>query len=102
MRIQITRRGGLAGIPLSAELDTGALQHETAAEVEQAVHELLGRGDQSTTPPHPDAFEYEIAVPGGGASARVSESELPPQLRPLLQELVSKGTLGTPERRRPS
>src|SRR2546422_3092205 len=102
MRVQIIRRGGLAGVPLSAELNTETLQQETAAEVEHAVHELLGRGDQSTTPPHPDAFEYEIALPGRAESARVSESELPPQLQPLLQELATNGTLGTPENRKPS
>ena len=102
MRVQITRRGGLAGIPLSAELDTASFQQDTAAQLEQALRELLARGKHRTVPTHPDAFEYEISLPERGQSTRVGESELPPQLQPLLQRLATEGQLGSPPSRESS
>lgn len=95
MRVQITRRGGLAGIALSAELDTESFDKDTAKRLEDELEQLVARGDERTTPPHPDAFEYEIVMPERGKSARVSETNLPQQLQPLLRELTTKGKLGS-------
>jgi hypothetical protein len=93
VRVQITRRGGLAGVELSAELDTSKLDEETASRLEEVLEQLVARGADGTTRPRPDAFEYEIMLPERGQSARVSEPDLPRELRPLLQELKTKGKL---------
>src|SRR5215831_2868709 len=98
MRVQITRRGGLAGVALHAELDTKSLDSNTAKGVEDELERLVASGNEPSTPPHPDAFEYEIVLPEEDKSARVSETDLPQQLKPLLQQLTTKGTLGSPPR----
>lgn len=90
MRIQIRRRGGLAGIALCADLDTAELGVQTAVRVENAVVRLLATTATSPTP-KPDAFEYEIAVPGSGDSVLVAEEELPTDLEPLIQKLSEVG-----------
>lgn len=94
MRIHITRRGGIAGIELTADVDTDSFAKETAARIEQELQQLVARGGERTVPPHPDAFEYEIVVPERGQSVRVGESELPPELRPIVAELATHGKLG--------
>jgi hypothetical protein len=92
VRVHITRRGGIAGIRLSAEFDTEALDEEQAARVEAAVmHVMRSHGGARPVAPHPDAFEYEIALPEHGEPARVRESDLPAELRPLMKELVARG-----------
>jgi hypothetical protein len=96
MRVHITRRGGLAGVQLSADLDTESFGKKTAAELDRALEQLMARDGERTAPPHPDAFEYEIVLPEHNQSARVGESELPPELRPLVRELVSRGEFGSP------
>jgi len=96
MRVRITRRGGLAGIALTAELDTASFDKATATRLDEALEKLVQRGGESATPPHPDAFDYEIVLPEHGRSARVGEPDMPPQLQPLLQELTTKGELGPP------
>jgi hypothetical protein len=99
VRIRIRRRGGLAGIPLCADVDTAELGSQSAARVEAAVSKLLAtRG--TVPPPHPDAFEYEIAVPDRDDSVLVGEDELPSDLEPLLSKLAKVGHL-EPTRRRP-
>ena len=96
MRIQITRRGGLAGVALSAELDTETLDSGTAARVEDVIERLVANGGARPAPAHPDAFEYEIRLPGHERSVTVGESELPNELRPLLRELSRRGKVGSP------
>jgi hypothetical protein len=99
VRIQIQRRGGLAGIALCAVVDTAELGSQTAARVEDAVSKLLAsRGTVPT--PHPDAFEYEITVPDGGDSVLIGEDELPSDLEPLISKLAKVGHV-EPTRRRP-
>jgi hypothetical protein len=90
VRIQVRRRGGLAGIALCADLDTAELGVQTAARVENAVAQLLATTATSPTP-KPDAFEYEITVPGSGDSVLVAEDELPTDLEPLIQKLSEVG-----------
>jgi hypothetical protein len=90
MRVQIRRRGGLAGVALRADLDTSELDRETAAHVEGAIARLLNTG--GTVPaPQPDAFEYEITVPDRGDSVLVGEREMPSDLEPLIEKLSKVG-----------
>jgi hypothetical protein len=106
MRVRITRRGGLAGIPLSAELDTASFDKDTAARLDAALQKVVrgasGRGaPERAAPAHPDAFTYEIALPDqGGLPAQVGEHDMPAELEPLLRELTDKGELGPPREAR--
>ena len=58
---------------------------------------LAGAGTSST--PKPDAFEYEITVPGSGDSVSVAEHELPSDLEPLIQKLSKAGHVEAPRQR---
>jgi hypothetical protein len=95
MRIRIRRRGGLAGVTLRTDMDTAELDGATAARVERALTRLLTTAGPGSTP-HPDAFEYEIAIPDRGETVSLGEHDVPPELQPLV-ELVSR--VGSPERR---
>jgi hypothetical protein len=67
VRVEIVRRGGLAGLTLrGAAVDTAALPSRQAAEAEAALARLpFDR--PLPAPPHPDALHFEIAVgPAGG------------------------------------
>lgn len=94
VRVQIKRRGGIAGLTLGADLDTTELGGETASRVEQAVDRLT---DQPPAPssPQPDRFYYEITVPERDKSVSVAEQELPDDLRPLVDMLSKVGTIGS-------
>jgi hypothetical protein len=91
VRVQVKRKGGLAGLTLAAELDTEDLGSEEAPRVEGALEQLLAR-DQSSGPPHPDGFEYQFELPDRG-SVTVPEQELPEELQPLLDEFAKKGKM---------
>jgi hypothetical protein len=88
LRVHITRRGGLAGIPLSADVDTDNLEGETAARLEQALPQVVAAGGERAEPSHPDEFQYEISLPDSNQSARVRETDLPPDVRQLVNDLV--------------
>jgi hypothetical protein len=88
MRVHIKRRGGLAGVKLSADVATTDLDDEKAARAEQAVTRLLDE-PAPVSPPQPDRFRYEITVPERGASVTVAEQDVPDDLRPLI-EMASK------------
>jgi hypothetical protein len=91
------RRGGLAGVRVSADLDTDTFDDDAAARIEEAIERLLANGPpQEEAPPHPDAFAYEITLPDRQESVSVGESALPSDLRPMVRELTTKGRLGTP------
>jgi len=91
------RRGGLAGVPVSAEFDTDTFDDDAAARVEEAIERLLANGPpHDEAPPYPDGFAYEITLPDRQQSVSVREFALPSDLRPMLRELTTRGTLGTP------
>ncbi len=97
MRVQIRRRGGLAGVALRADLDTSELDDESAARVNGAIAQL--RSTTRTAPtPQPEAFEYEITVPDRGEPILVGEHEVPNDLRPLIEQLSKTGRVETPRR----
>ena len=93
MRVQVTRRGGIAGVPLHADLATSDLNAETAARVEGALDRLLDQPPVPSTP-QPDRFSYEITVPDRDKSISVAEPDLPPELTPLVEMLSKVGTIG--------
>jgi hypothetical protein len=84
--VRVTRKGGLAGLTLAADLDTD----EPA--VERALEQLTSRG-QPSGPPHPDGFEYHFELPGRPAVA-VPDHELPRELDPLLDDFAKRAAPG--------
>ncbi len=94
MRVDVTRRGGVAGVSLPATLDTGQLTETDASRVEAALRALpWGRLSQGSM--GPDRFRYEIVTAGDDHERRVvlSESEIPEALRPLLALLADRGQI---------
>jgi hypothetical protein len=81
----VTRKGGLAGLTLAADLDTDD------PAVERALEQLLAGG--ASGPPNPDGFEYHFEL-ADGRSVAVPEQELPRELDPLLDEFAEKGKPG--------
>ena len=100
MRIRIRRVGGFTGnVALTAELDTARLPDAEATPLEAAV-ERLPWGAEAGSPPHPDAFRYEIDLPDqpGRGVAVLQESGLGGALAPLGAHLTAHGVVG-PSRR---
>jgi Emfourin len=98
VRLRIRRLGGIAGIALQAELDTGDLPAIEAAGVERALGRL--RGAAPTGPPQPDAFRYEIVPLDDPAAAVVlDQRDVPAELTGLVEEV---GRSGRPRRRGPA
>jgi hypothetical protein len=92
VRVQIKRRGGIAGLTLGAELDTNQLDPATAARVEHAVANVVA-SPPDPEPAQPDRFHYEITLPDRGTSVSVGEQQLPDDLAPLVEQLSEKGQI---------
>jgi hypothetical protein len=92
VRIQIKRRGGIAGLTLGTEVDTSQLAPDSAARVEHAVESLVS-SPPAPAPVQPDRFHYEITLPDRGKSVTVAEQQLPAGLAPLVDALTEKGEI---------
>jgi hypothetical protein len=96
MLVRVTRRGGLAGIPMRGDLETSQLPPDEARLAEEALHQL-SVGTPPTPPRHPDAFQYEIAFSAaeGAAtqSAVIDEADVSEALRPVIDTAMSRATL---------
>jgi hypothetical protein len=94
MRVDVTRRGGIAGVALHAALDTAQLTAADASEAEAALRDLPWDRPPGE-PTGPDRFRYELATVEGGHERRVElwEGEIPDALRPLLELLNDQGEL---------
>jgi hypothetical protein len=100
VRIRIRRVGGFTGnIALAAELDTAELPAGDATRVEAAL-DGLPWGAPAAAPPHPDAFRYEIDLPGKPekGTAVLQEGQLAGDLAGLRLHLKEHGVVG-PSRR---
>jgi hypothetical protein len=82
VRVHVTRKGGLAGLTLSADV-------EADDDAERALEQLVA-APASGEPPHPDGFEYRFELPDG-RSVTAPEHVLPRELDPLLDEFAEKG-----------
>jgi hypothetical protein len=91
VRVHITRRGGIAGVVLEAEIETTELGAE-ASRVEAALTRLVG-SEEPSAPSHPHEFEYEISVPARNQRELIREHEMPSDLEPLLAELSRSGRI---------
>lgn len=94
MRVDVTRRGGLAGVALHAALDTTQLTAADASAAEAALRDLPWDRPPAV-PAGADRFRYELATVEGGHERRVElpEGEVPDALRPLLVLLSDQGQL---------
>lgn len=93
--MRVKRTGGIAGVAMRGELDTGRLPAEQAADVEAAVRDLAGHTPDG--PPPPDGFRYEITPLGehaGLAPIVVDERQLPQPLREPVAEAARSGEVG--------
>ena len=89
------RTGGIAGIAMRGELDTGRLPAEQAAGVEAAVRDLAGHSPDG--PPNPDGFRYEITPLGehaGLAPIVIDERQLPLPLKGAVAAAARRGEVG--------
>ena len=96
MHIRVTRRGGIAGIPLRGEIDTTELSSDQARLAEEALHTLPDTTTEAP-PGHPDGFQYEIAfspAQGAARSMMIDESEISDALRPVIETAMRRGKLG--------
>lgn len=94
MRVDVTRRGGFAGVALHAALDTAQLTAADASRVEAALRDLPWDRPPAE-PTGADRFRYELATVEGGHERHVqlSEDEISDALRPLLDLLSDQGQL---------
>lgn len=94
MRVDVTRRGGIAGVALHAALDTAQLAAADAARAEAALRDLPWDRPASE-PTGADRFRYEVVTVEGGHERHVelADAEIPDTLRPLLELLSDHGQL---------
>jgi len=88
MQLRIRRLGGIAGIPMRAEIDTAKMPTDEAAGVEAAVGNLAGH--TPAEPPRPDEFRYEITPLDGPEAAPVvvEEHEIPAPLKDPIKRAI--------------
>ena len=92
MHIDYERSGGFAGLQVSIAIDTDSLPPGEAQELCNLVEDA-GFFDLSTaigdSTAAPDQFVYKVTVEAAGRrhEIEVTESVVPPDLRPLLQRL---------------
>ncbi len=94
MRLQVTRRGGFAGVALHAALDTAQLSAVDATRAEAALRELPW-DRLPTEPTGADRFRYELVTVEGDHERHVElgETEIPDTLRPLVELLPDHGQI---------
>ena len=94
MKVKVTRRGGLAGIPLHGEVDTAALTAKQGRAAEAALGALTGlaTGTPAGPPRHADGFQFELAF--DGHTATIDETEVSAGLRPVIEAAMAHATLG--------
>jgi len=90
VQVDVTRSGGLIGLPLRGTLDTATLPAERAAAVDEALRGLP-YGLPPAPPQHPDSFRYEITVidHSGRRSAVLDEAQVPDELRRILDDAIT-------------
>lgn len=94
MRVDVTRRGGLAGVALHAALDTDQLAAADAVRAEAALRDLPWDRPRAE-PTGADRFRYELVAVEDGRQrhAELGEGEIPDMLRPLLELLNDCGQI---------
>lgn len=92
MKVEVARRGGLAGVVIRGAVETSDLTDLPREEIDALLGDLpFGR--ESIVPRHPDSFQYEVTIGDQAArrSAILDESEVPDKLRPVLKAALARG-----------
>jgi hypothetical protein len=94
VRVRVVRRGGLAGIPMTAEVDTTELGQPQAEQAEQALRSAQQAAPSG--PPAPDRFSFHLSLPDVAPddTVAVDERDVPDGLRPLLDLAASRAAPG--------
>jgi hypothetical protein len=94
-KLALRRTGGLAGLPVEAEVDTSELAPDERERVLQALdqtdlHRLAGAPDAPGSAR--DEFTYEIRVRRGDDAHALTfrDSQMPDDLAPVLDALVDR------------
>lgn len=95
MRVDLIRSGGFGGISRHASFAPGDLGPEERAKVLEVLHTVDSAASErqgSPTAGHVDRFQYDLTaeIDGQRHHLSVSEAQLPPELRHLLEELLRR------------
>lgn len=95
MRIDLSRSGGFGGIIRHASFAPGDLPPEeeaTLARLLPMVDVATSSGQERPTAREVDRFQYDLTavVDGQTVHLSASETQLPPELRQLLEELLRR------------
>jgi len=99
VRVEYIRSGGVAGVTLRGSVDTSRLPADEA----RRLTELVDAVDFAALVAHPpaparvpDRFQYDLVVERGPDRYELAlgESQVPPELRPLLDRMtaIAKGS----------
>ena len=93
MKVEYVRTGGVAGIRLTATLDTETLPHAEADRLRRlvAAARLFDQPASRPSPaPETDRFQYRVTVEEGDRIKKIEldESSVPETLQPLLDYLT--------------
>ncbi len=99
MHIEFVRRGGFAGISLTARVDSEKLAADEAKALEQKVNDasFFDLPEQiKPASPGADMFEYSVTIssPPRTHTVVVSETVVPEKMRPLLDHLTNLARTG--------
>ncbi len=98
MRIQYRRSGGIAGIDMTASLDSAELPVEQAQLAAGLLHPAGTLAAPAASPAPPDGFSYELTVHDGeqAQTHNWSETEVPAVVQPLLASLGQRAQPAPP------
>ncbi|WP_428338704.1 protealysin inhibitor emfourin [Mycobacterium sp.] len=90
VHIDYRRSGGLAGIDMTASVDSGDLPSEDGTIIADLLADTPGVQDRAAA--MPDAFSYELTLTDGTRTrtCRWQEPEIPDAVRPLLAALTAR------------
>ncbi len=103
MRIEFRRGGGFAApaMQLAVTLDTCSLPAEEAEELRSLLRSadlpsIAASRPAAGAQPRPDMFHYRVVLnPGEGEHAlELSDADMPPSVRPLIEWLSKRATDG--------
>jgi hypothetical protein len=101
MQIEFERSGGFTAIPLRLKLDTSSLEPGVQKTLESLVHqakffELPAR--LPTPGGGADHFQYKLSIQDNQRQNTVEtgESSVPPDMQPLIQQLVMQARTSRP------
>jgi len=96
MQLEFERSGGHLPLVLQATVDSDQLSRDDAAELEKLLQQAnLESVTDSNPRANPDGMTYRISVTTGAGSRHelnLSETQVPPSLRPLLKWLTKRAT----------